>query len=130
MPILTYFAVAGTALMALLFYASSNMEPRGPLTVTSNFEGLPPPWHGPAVVQNLAAASAPPQPNMNSDAVKAAAGTKTAEATTTGSGQMAKAEIAPKKKKLIARRPTPQELVERYAWQSGNQGPFGFFGRF
>jgi hypothetical protein len=135
MPILTYFAVVGTALMALLFYASASMEPRGPLAVTSNFEGLPPPWHGPAVVQNLVAQAAP-EPDMNSDAVKSAApaAAKTAAATTTGQGAqaVAKAEIAPKKKKHVARRPAPQEQgdTRRYAWQNGSPSPFGLFGRF
>src|SRR5581483_12005446 len=122
MPILTYFAVAGTALLALLFYASANMEPRGPLAVTSNFEGLPPPWHGPAVARNLASTPAP-APDMNSDAVKTAAaiaGTKTAAETktaavTTGAAQ--KAEPTPKKKRHVARRSSrPPEDVQRYAW--------------
>jgi hypothetical protein len=72
---------------------------------------------------------------MNSEAVKAAtpAATKTAQATT---GQAAKAEIAPeiapRKKKHVARRIAPQRPrdIQHYAWQSGNQSPFGFFGRF
>lgn len=136
MPILTYFAVVGTALLGVLFYASASMEPRGPLAVTSSFEGLPPPWHGPAVPRNFAAAPAP-QPDMNSDAVKAAAppAMKTAAAApeTTGAGQTTKTEAAPKKKKHIVRRPIPQEREDarRYAWQNGyQQAPFGLFGRF
>jgi hypothetical protein len=133
MPIVTYFAVVGTALLALLFYADATMEPRGPLAVTTSFEGLPAPWHGPAI-QSVASASAP-EPDMNSDAVKAAApaAVKTASAAdlTTGSGQPAAAEIAPKKKKHIARKyAPPREDNRHYAWQSGGGNSFGLFGRF
>ena len=137
MPILTYFFVAGTALLALLFYANAQMEPRAPLAVTSTFEGLPTPWHGPAA-QNLAATPAP-APDMNSEAVLAAtpAGTNvkgvTTVAATSGTGspeQTARAETAPKKKHVARKTPRPDEQTPRYAWQGGNQSPFGFFGRF
>jgi hypothetical protein len=136
MPILSYFFVAGTALLALLFYANASMEPRGPLAVTTDFEGLPRPWQGPAA-PNLASRPAP-APDMNSDAVLAAAPQATASgklaATTSGVApveQTAAADTAPKKKKHVARKaPRQDEHAPRYAWQSGNPSPFGFFGRF
>ena len=53
MPIVSYFSVVGAALLALLLYANATMAPRGPLTLSTNFEGLPPPWVGPAFPQNL-----------------------------------------------------------------------------
>jgi hypothetical protein len=136
MHIVIYFFVVGTALLALLFYADAKMEPRGPLAINNEFVGLPAPWHGPAA-QNLASTPAP-SPDMNSEAVLAAAppaskpGAVAAATNAAGSEQTAKAEIAPKKKKHIARRaPQPEDGAPRYAWRNGGDGPFGgLFGRF
>jgi hypothetical protein len=143
MPIFTYFAVVGAALLGVLFYADANLAPRGPLAVTTDFVGLPQPWHGP-VNPSLAAAPAP-APDMNSDAVlaaspKTAANAKDATVATIGmaaaSEQVARTERAPKKKRQIARRaPQWHEPSPRYAWRYGDPGPFGgggggWFGRF
>jgi hypothetical protein len=131
MPILVYFFVAGTALLGLLFYANAHMEPRGPLAVSTNFEGLPQPWHGPVTTQTLAATPAP-APDMSSDAVLAAAppaGAKVAAATSGAASEQPRADLAKKKKRIARRMPQPEDGQQHYA-QSGSPAPFGFFGRF
>jgi hypothetical protein len=135
MPLLTYFVVAGTALLALLFYADAHMERRGPLAISSQFAGLPKPR---AAVQDpfhsLAAAPAP-APDMQSAAVLAAAPPPDPNAKSAAAPeparQTAKAEPAPRKKRHVARRPPPPH-EPRFAWRGSDGGPFGlpFFGRF
>jgi hypothetical protein len=71
---------------------------------------------------------------MNSEAVQAAtaAGTKAVAAAAETTGQAAKPEPAPKKKKHLARRPS-REDGQRYAWRPGESAAFGggfIFGRF
>jgi hypothetical protein len=43
MPIFTYFAVAGSVMIALLFVADATLEKGSPAVVTSQY-GLPKPW--------------------------------------------------------------------------------------
>src|SRR5262249_23316812 len=75
MPALTFLAVVGLALIALLFVADATLEPSSPPIVTSNRVGLPEPWHpestDPGAIQNLTIAPAP-APDMASDLVRAA----------------------------------------------------------
>jgi hypothetical protein len=75
MPALTFLAVVGLALIALLFVADATLEPSSPPIVTSNRVGLPEPWHpdsmDPGAIRNLTTAPAPAL-DMASDLVRAA----------------------------------------------------------
>ena len=74
MPALTFLAVVGLALIALLFVADATLEPSPPPIVTSNRVGLPEPWHpdsmDPGAIRNLTTAPTP-APDMTSDLVRA-----------------------------------------------------------
>ena len=74
MPALTFLAVVGLTLIALLFVADATLEPSSPPIVTSNRVGLPEAWHPDSTdsgaTQNLATAPAP-APDMGSDLVRA-----------------------------------------------------------
>ena len=71
MPALTFLAVAGLALIALLFVANATLEPPGsPVIVTSQRSGLPG-SRRPDAIQTLTTAPAP-APDMTSQAVLAA----------------------------------------------------------
>ena len=146
MPIFSYFAVVGSVLVALLFAADATLPQRGPLAITTNFQGVPKAWHPDTTVTTLAAIPAP-APDMASEAVRAAAPpaphiasvpVAPVVAATTGQAapeQTAKIEPAPKKKKVAARKP-PRRDDDRqnYAWSRNESGPFGgggsLFGRF
>ena len=130
MPIFAYFAVAGSVLVALLFVADATLAKRGPVVVSSEFYGLPKPWH-PDPASPILAATPAPAPDMSSEAVLAAA-PKVApvpERTT-------QADAAPKKPKRVARKqPRPDDGMHAYAWsRNGHDGLFGggnsMFGRF
>jgi hypothetical protein len=74
MPAVTFLAVVGLALIALLFVADATLEPSSPPIVTSNRVGLPEPWHpemDPGAIRNLITTPAP-APDMASDLVRAA----------------------------------------------------------
>jgi hypothetical protein len=136
MPILSYFAIVGSALVALLFAADATLpKSAAPVIATSSIFGMPKPWH-PDPTQTLASTPAP-APDMSSEAVLAAA-PKTEPVNERGST----ADAAPKKKRLVARKPPPDE-TSNYAWSRGgpqqnyawsrNGDPFGrggTFGRF
>lgn len=64
MPILTYFAVIGSVLVALLFVVGPTLESGTRAVVTSDRVGLPKPWH-PDSIKTLVAAPAP-APDMTS----------------------------------------------------------------
>ena len=152
MPIFSYFAVVGSVLVALLFAADASLPQRGPLAVSSNFQGLPKAWHPDQAVNSLAAIPAP-APDMTSAAVQAAASPAThiapaphianvpapvvaaASPAETAPEQTAKIEPAPKKKKVAARKPRRDEDRQNYAWsRNSDNGSLGgggsFFGRF
>jgi len=57
MPVLTFLAVVGLALIALLFVADATLENVSPM-VTSDRSGLPKPWH-PDATNTLASPPAP-----------------------------------------------------------------------
>ncbi len=142
MPIFSYFAVAGSVLVALLFAADATLtKSTTPVVATSNIYGMPKPWH-PEPTQTLAAAPAP-APDMSSEAVLAAA-PKAAPATQPVNERSATADAAPKKKRVVARKPPddPRQnyassrggdpFSQNYAW-SRSGDPFsrgGTFGRF
>lgn len=118
MPILTYFAVAGSALLALLFVANANMGPPQPSPLNNEFYGLASAAHPKPKSTDLVTAPAP-APDMNSPAVRTAE--EDVPALTAGSAAMAKAELPPPKPKRVARRikpaePPPVAEVRTYAW--------------
>ena len=114
MPIVTYFTVVGVALLAAVLFANAIIEPRGALAVTTNFEGLPPPWKGPALPRNLASTAAP-EPDMDAEPVQSAGliGTSATAATAT-IGQAEKVN-APEEKKQTARKLRPRREYSRQA---------------
>lgn len=147
MPILSYFAVIGTALLALLFVADAKFERHGPLAISTNFEGLPKPWKPelnpplplakPQEIQTAAAPTLDPKWNEGKPA-EAAAVPQTAAPVQ----QLAKAEPPPKKKQKRAAHKQPRrneyaqqnEYAQRYAWRhdggngwyNGNNNPWRF----
>jgi hypothetical protein len=133
MPIISYFAVVGAALVALLFVADANMESR-PLAFTSNFDGLPKPW-----TPELN----PPLPQGKPQAIRTAAAPQAEEAEPAAVAaapepvaapiqQVAKVEAAPKKPKHVARKQQARRDVPgaRYAWRPDSSplggGPWRF----
>ena len=71
MPILAFLAVAGFALIALLFVADATLERSSPVIATSDRVGLPESPHPADTIQILTTAPAP-APDMTSQAVLAA----------------------------------------------------------
>ena len=67
MPVLAFFAVVGSVLVALLFAADATLENSSPVIVTSQRTGLPMPRYHNAI-KTLATAPAP-APDMTSQAV-------------------------------------------------------------
>jgi hypothetical protein len=70
MPALTFLAMVGLALVALLFVADATLEPSSPLIVTSDRVGLPERWRA-DTGQTLTTAPAA-APDMTSQAILAA----------------------------------------------------------
>ena len=108
MPIFTYFAVAGSALIALLFVADATLEkgtpavatsqnglPKRPVVTSDQYDGLEKPWRPKTQKQILAAAPAP-APDMTSPLVLAAQPASAFEAVTPAARE-ARAEAPPKK---------------------------------
>lgn len=132
MPIISYFAVVGAALVALLFVADANMESR-PLAFTSNFNGLPKPWTpelNPPLPQGkpeaIQAAAAPPLVPQAEEPKPAAVAAAAPEPVAAPAQQVAKAEAAPKKPKHVVRKQQARREVPgpRYAWRP-ESSPFG-----
>ena len=72
MPVLAFFAVVGSVLIALLFVADATLDNGSPAIVTSQRAGLPAPHYGNAnAIKTLTTAPAP-APDMTSQAVLAA----------------------------------------------------------
>src|SRR3954451_1041789 len=71
MPILSYFAVVGSVLVALLFVADATLEKSGPLPFNNESVGLPKPWQ-PDTKGSILTATSAPEPDMASAAVGAA----------------------------------------------------------
>jgi len=122
MPIFSYFAVVGSVMVALLFAADATLtKSTTPVVATSSMYGMPKPWK-PEATQSLAATPAP-APDMSSEAVLAAA-PKTAPAMQPVNERNATAEATPKKKRVVARKPQPDDPRQNYA-SSRNGDPFG-----
>jgi len=118
MPIFSYFAVVGSVLVALLFAADLTLpKSTAPVIATSSIYGMPKPWH-PDPTQTLAATPAP-APDMSSEAVLAAA-----PKTEPVNESRATADATPKKKRMVARKPLPDDPRQNYAW-SRNGNTFG-----
>jgi hypothetical protein len=117
MPILSYFAVMGSVLVALLFVADATLEKSGRLPNNSQFTGLPKAWDPKT---QILASNPAPEPDMTSDAVKAAAplvvaATNSAVATPT---------VKPHAKKSARRHPLPEQAGQRYAWRPDDSWAF------
>lgn len=63
MPLFAYFVVVGSVLLGLLYVAEAQLGPPAPLTISTNFHGLPAPWKAPASTPILTVRDAP-APNM------------------------------------------------------------------
>src|SRR5437879_348156 len=117
MPIFSYFAVVGSVLVALLFAADATLsKSTTPVIATSSIYGMPKPWR-PDPTQTLATTPAP-APDMSSEAVLAAA-----PKTTPVNERSATVNAAPKKKRVVARKPLPDDPRQNYAW-SRSGDPF------
>jgi hypothetical protein len=134
MPILSYFAVVGSTLLALLFAADAMLPKGAPVVASSEFYGMPKPWRPDPAKQILAAIPAP-EPDMTSAAVAAAAPpaalpAAAAKVATVAAQseplQAARAEAAPKKKRVVRKHPRPAENRRDFAWRNSYDG--GFFG--
>ena len=113
MPVLSFLAVVGLALIALLFVADATLEPSSPPIVTSERVGLPKPWRPdsmyPDAIRNLTTAPAP-APDMASDLVRAAmpkaqSAPEDDLATVKPAARAARAEAPPEKKRVIRTQP-------------------------
>ena len=135
MPVLAFFAVVGSVLVALLFVVNPMLEKGTRAVVTSDRVGLPKPWH-PDSIQTLAAAPAP-APDMMSPLVLAAApkvqSAPEVVAKVEPAARAARVEATHKKKRVTHRQPR-DDYRQSYGWSRDSYpGPFGggtFFGRF
>ena len=155
MPILSYFAIVGSVLVALLFVADATLEKSGPLPFNNESVGLPKPRQ-PEPKGSVLTATLAPEPDMTSAAVRdatppapqaatpaapqnaampAAAAAAKAEAVPERTvkaeadpERTAKVEPAPKKPKHVAaRKPQrPDGSRRNYAWSRNSYD--GFFG--
>jgi hypothetical protein len=134
MPALAFLAVAGLALIALLFVADATLEPGSPPIVTSQRSGLPE-VHRPNPIQTLVTAPAP-APDMTSQAVLAAQSKAAPQGTKIDpSARAARAETPPKKKRVARKRLPDYDYRQNQAWWGErDRTRFGdnrfFFGRF
>jgi hypothetical protein len=135
MPVLAFFAVVGSVLVALLFVVNPMLEKGTRAVVTSDRVGLPKPWH-PDSIQTLAAAPAP-APDIMSPLVLAAApkvqSAPEVVAKVEAAARAARVEATHKKKRVTHRQPR-DDYRQSYGWSRDSYpGPFGggtFFGRF
>jgi hypothetical protein len=132
MPILSYFAVVGSVLVALLFVADARLD-KQPLPYSSEYVALP--KAQPQLKSSILTATPAPAPDMFSAAVLAAAPPPPSSAELAAAAlakaeavpqRTVKAETAPKKPKRVVRRAIPRDDGQNYAWRSANNG--GFFG--
>jgi hypothetical protein len=102
MPAIAFLAVAGLALIALLFVANETLEPGSPPIATSQRSGLPE-VRRPDVAETFSAVPAP-APNMTSQAVLAAQPKSAPDALANigPAARAARAEAPPKNKRAEA----------------------------
>jgi len=119
MPIVTYFAVVGLGLFALLFLLDGKLEKAQPI-ITSERQGLPQARRlDPTQVLTTASA---PAPDMASEAVLAAQ--PKVEQT-----PVARSEVAPEKRR-VTRRQQRDDYPQSYGWSRSYPDFFGgLFGR-
>ena len=104
MPVLAFFAVVGTMLVALLFAADATLENSSPVIVTSQRTGLPAPRYHNAIKTRTTAPA--PAPDMTSQAVLDAQPKSAPEAKIEPAAREARAEAPPKKARVEA---SPQD---------------------
>ena len=104
MPVLAFFAVVGTMLVALLFAADATLENRSPVIVTSQRTGLPVPQYQNAIKTHTTAPA--PAPDMTSQAVLDAQ---------PKSGPEALAKIEPAAREARAEAPAKKARIEASA---------------
>jgi hypothetical protein len=145
MPIVRYFVIVGSVLMALLYYADAKLPKSGPIAIGSQVVELPGAKRTQiAMGSSLVVAQPAPAPDMKSAAVLAAAPPSSVSTQVADAPQVqapaqktAEAERTPVKKKHVARRQDPRlNDTQHYASRGfddggnffGNGG--GTFGRF
>jgi hypothetical protein len=105
MPVLAFFAVVGSVLIALLFVADATLDNGSPAIVTSQRTGLPAPHYGNAnAIKTLTTAPAP-APDMTSQAVLTAQPKSATPETPAGidsAPREARAEAPPNKLRIEA----------------------------
>ena len=103
MPALAFLAVAGLALIALLFVANETLEPGSPPIVTSQRSRLPE-IRRPDDVAQTSGATPPPAPDMTTQAVLAAQPKSAPDALAKigSAARAARAEAPPKNKRAEA----------------------------
>ena len=113
MPALTFLAVVGLALVALLFVADATLTPGPPPIVTSERSGLPKPWR-PDTIQTLTTAPAP-APDMTLPDVLAAQPKPAAAALPKvgSAARAARAEALPRNNRYA--QPAEQNLFDRFS---------------
>jgi hypothetical protein len=133
MPVASFLALVGLALIAMLFIADGTLEPSSPPIVTSNRVGLPEPWHPdsmyPDAIRNLTTSPAP-APDMASDLVRAAmpkaqSAPEDDLAKVNPAARAARAEAPPEKKRVTRTQP-PVEYRQNNAPPQGRE--FGLSG--
>jgi hypothetical protein len=117
MPLLSYVVVTGSILLALMFVADATLEKSERLPNNSQFAGLPKAWD--TKTQNFASNPAP-EPDMTSDAVKAAAPLVVAAT----NSATARPTVKPHAKKIARRHPLPGDAGQRYAWRPDDSEAF------
>ena len=118
MPALTFLAVIGLALVALLFVADATLEPSSPVIATSERVGLPERWR-PDTSQALTTAPAA-APDMTSQAILAAQPKSELEALEKikPAARAARAEAPPKNNRITRPAASPQNrLSDRFSIQ-------------
>src|SRR5262245_59814983 len=116
MPALTFLAVVGLALVALLFVADARLESVSPI-VTSQQSGLPKPWQSDE--RKTLTVTPAPEPDMKSqDALAAQPKSPPNDAMTTlhSAARAARAEAPPRNKRV-----TQQPIDRRVTQPSGHQ---------
>jgi len=115
MPALTFLAVVGLALIALLFVADATLTPGPPPIVTSERSGLPKPWR-PDTIQTLTSAPAP-APDMTSPAVLAAQPKPTPDALPKigSAARAARAEAPPRNNSFSQSNAHQQNFFNRFS---------------
>jgi len=122
MPILPFFVVVGSVLVAMLFFAGATLENTSPAIITSQRTGLPTPHYGNAnAIKTLTTASAP-APDMTSETVLAAQPKPVGEAPVKiePSAREARAEASPNKLRIEVSA-KPRAEAQRVIDQQRNQ---------